>query len=266
MSEVLVIDLRSLSYTGTTWLTLLIGSHPGVFALGAPQRAYQAVRGEVEPSELCRIHTTDCPFWPAAFAAGAFAGDNMYREVAAAASMGAIVVNNPFVDPQGVKDLDDEQVRVVTLAIVRDPRAVAWSYHKRHGVAAEQAAQWVVDHAYLAPVDDAVVLRYEDAAADPQATLLDVGARIGVDYSSDAVDYFRFPHHPVGGNPTPFAVVRRHLAAQPSEDPVVESRYQQAQHGSGAVTVVEGWRQFAPADLADVERIVEPVARRWGYR
>jgi hypothetical protein len=59
---VTIVAINSLSYTGTTWLNAVLGSHPRSFALGPPKRVYEK-RGSGW-DDACLVHGDACPFWP----------------------------------------------------------------------------------------------------------------------------------------------------------------------------------------------------------
>ena len=51
MSRVTVVNLRSLSYSGTSWVNLVLGSHPGAIAIGPPDRIWKLPVEEAEERE-----------------------------------------------------------------------------------------------------------------------------------------------------------------------------------------------------------------------
>ena len=57
-----VVVINSLSYSGTTWLNAVLGSHRDAFALGPAHRVWEMRHKGWE--EACLIHGKSCPFWP----------------------------------------------------------------------------------------------------------------------------------------------------------------------------------------------------------
>ena len=57
-----VIAVKSISFTGTTWLNAVMGSHKKCFLLGPADRVWEARKAGLD--DACRIHDADCPFWP----------------------------------------------------------------------------------------------------------------------------------------------------------------------------------------------------------
>ena len=60
---VTVAVIRSLSFTGTTWLNTVLGGHENALVLGPADRLWRFVNGE-ETGDLCRVHGGSCDFWP----------------------------------------------------------------------------------------------------------------------------------------------------------------------------------------------------------
>ena len=92
-----VVVVNSLSYTGTTWLNLVLGSHPRAFTIGPPDRVYQLLRtNPIErPVNACRVHGPTCQFWEE-FCAQYNPSENYYVQLAAHAQCDFLVINNPI--------------------------------------------------------------------------------------------------------------------------------------------------------------------------
>lgn len=269
MAPVTVIDFRSLSYTGTTWLNLLAGSDPRVFSLVLPQRVYAALRGEIEPDQVCMLHRGQCDFWPTAI--GKLDRDaNLYEQIAELAGTSHIVLNNPFIDPKGISDLDGSDVTVRKVTIVRDPRAIMASYLSRNEATVPDAISWVVNNSGLAeapPESNSIRFRYEDVVADQRAFLAAVGDHVGLTYGDDAVRFWEYEHHPAGGNPGPFNLISRHASGVASTDASIEQRYARVCADPLDVANPERWRDVLSADdLAELQTRAAELNERWGYR
>ena len=61
MKKIKVVNFSALSYSGTTWLNLLLGSHPEVFALGPPHRVWSLRKENFKGA--CLVHGQECEFW-----------------------------------------------------------------------------------------------------------------------------------------------------------------------------------------------------------
>lgn len=267
LAPVTVIDFRSLSYTGTTWLNLLAASHDAIFSLVLPQRVYAALRGEVAPDELCMLHRGDCPFWPNALQR-IDPELNLYAQLASLSETSHIVLNNPFVDPRGLTDLEAPEVEVRKVTIVRDPRAVVASYLARSNATVPEAISWVVDHAGLAEApagQPSVRFRYEDVVADQHRFLADLGSFVGLTYDESAVRFWEHEHHPAGGNGGPFALILRHENGS-THDPMIEQRYERVNADPLDVANPARWADVLTADdLALLTERSAELRNRWGY-
>lgn len=247
MPTVSVIDLRSLSYTGTTWINLLVGSHPQVFTMGPPQRAFRALDGTIEPDDLCRVHRGSCLFWPAALSAMAGDCSNLYSRVATLSAATHVAVNNPFVDPRGVKQLHGSDIEVVQLSVVRDVRSLVVSHRARHGTSVGESAEWIAAHQALAGEKAALRLRHEDVVADPAEALVAIGRHVGLAYPANAAAFWEHDHHLVGGNSGPLRELR-------SKTP------------THAAPATADWAAFLTQDeVAQIQSIAGSVHEAWGY-
>ena len=60
-----VVRITSLSFTGTTWINVLLGCHDRGFVLGPPDRIVNSLYDEPgDASQACRVHRSECTFWP----------------------------------------------------------------------------------------------------------------------------------------------------------------------------------------------------------
>ncbi len=211
IAPVTVVNLRSLSYTGTTWINIVLGSHAEAFAMGPPDRF--AALWSTRPEELCLVHGAACPFWPA-FCRRYDPAQNFFVQLALASGRRVIVINNPV--PTGLgRELDHPGVRVRTIHVVRDGRAVAASYARRFGKPfADVVRDWYAPAAPAIPFAEPGAryhsLRYEDFVQRPAETLSALGRFVGLDYTIDSLRYWDHEHHPVGGNQGLFALIRLH--------------------------------------------------------
>jgi hypothetical protein len=154
------------------------------------------------------------------------------------------------------------------LNVVRDPRAVAWSWSRHvdrpHATAGGEemwripahrsAAQWSALQVEMAAIQRiggtrSERLLYEDFVADPVGSLVDAAARLGVPLSATdlpALDDGRVvlgPSHGLSGNPGRFR--------------------------SGAIELRrdDGWtREMPTSDRAVVTALTLPLMRAYGYR
>jgi hypothetical protein len=205
-----VVVIRSLSYTGTTWLSLVLGSHPRAFALGPPDQAWNQ-RHEGWP-DRCRVHGTECELWPR-FHQTYDPNRNFYVQLAEVSGRSVIVTNNPLPDGAG-SDLEHKDLDVRNIHVIRDGRAVAASYHRKH----PDTSFYDVMHKWLRPSftafpfdphdPDRLCLRYEDVLADQRGHLQRFSDFVGLDYGEEALRFWEHDHHPSSGNAGTVMMVR----------------------------------------------------------
>lgn len=214
-TPVTVVVIQSLSYTGTTWLNYVLGSHPDIFGLGPADRPFALSRAEA--GTACRVHGEACPFWPRFYETWD-EGKNFFVHLAETSGKRIIVTNNPLPTGAGTA-LAHPRLDVRPIRFVRDGRAVAESFARKH----PQQAFFDVVRDWLAPsfnnfaFDDAdpdtLCLRYEDVLADQNGMLGRVGKFVGVSYDESALRFWEHEHHPAAGNAGPINMLRIHQGA-----------------------------------------------------
>jgi len=209
---VTVIVIESLSYTGTTWLNYVLGSHPEVFSLGPADRPFALPHDQA--SAACRVHGQTCPFWPR-FYENWKDGQNFFVHLAQTADKQIIITNNPLPTGAGTA-LDHPQVVVKRIRFVRDGRAVAESFSRKHpdrsffDVVGDWLAPSFNNFAFDPADPDTLCLRYEDVLSDQPGMLEAVGRFIGLDYDQSALRFWEHEHHPAAGNAGPIMMIRIH--------------------------------------------------------
>ena len=207
-----VINIVSVSYTGTTWLNLVLGSHRRAFALGPPDRAWKLRESGFEGA--CLIHGASCPFWTE-FARRCDPEGNFLVELATAAGVDAVVINNPTLAFREAV-LQHPNIDEVTIRLVRDGRAVAASYARKHpdagfvGVIGDFLHQSLHEFAFDPDGTMTLDLRYEDIQANPVEALATIGAFVGIDYDASALSFWQWDHHITTANVGPLALVKHY--------------------------------------------------------
>ncbi len=208
-TPVTIINITSPSYTGTTWLCLLLGSHPDAFTLGPPDRVW-GLRDEGFV-DACRVHGKDCAFWNA-FAKRYDPSKNFYIQLAEHAGRNFVVINNPT--PAHTKaELNHPDIMIKPIRVVRDGRALACSYARHLKTDMYDAIR---DH--VAPLfkqfpldtdrDDLLAVRYEDVLREQRTSLDRFGAFVGLTYPENALAFWTFDHHMTSGNAGTMALLK----------------------------------------------------------
>jgi len=100
----------------------------------------------------------------------------------------------------------DARVRPVIVHIVRDGRAVVWSYMKKYQKFLPYAWKWAAENLKVEflrrrhPDWPYVFIRYKDLAQNPQKTVGRIYHKIGVKPEEGTVNFTEFEHHQIGGN------------------------------------------------------------------
>jgi len=201
-----VINLISVAFSGSTWLNLLLGSHPRAFSVGEMKR----LRREDEP--ICTIHGKDCPVWSSFDRAS---DANPFRQLAAITQRDVFIVNNSrkFLPAQR-----EPGIRPRFVHLVRDGRAVAASMVRKGQHPTVASAARALKHELRRnerlirrqPAADVIRLRYEDALVDPAGRVERLCAWAGLDYRPAMLRFWQREHHFLGGNQgTLFAMLRK---------------------------------------------------------
>ncbi len=199
--SIVVVNIVSPSYTGTTWLNLVLGCHAESFALGPPDRVWELRHDSWD--DACRVHGAECPFWPT-FHGRYDAGANFYLQLAEAAQRRIIVINNPGRAHEQA-ELTHPDIVLRQVRLVRDGRAVASSYARQHDVDFYDAVTGYVRNMYRQfpyepDREDVLTLHYEKLLESPHEHLPAISAFIGLDYPADAFEFWRHEHHVTTGN------------------------------------------------------------------
>lgn len=201
-----------MSYTGTTWINLLLGCHEDTFALGPPDRFYE-LNDKSQAAKLCLVHGESCPLWPA-FCERYDREQNFLVQIAEVVKKRSFIINNPIMDGFG-RELDGPGIEVLPVFVVRDGRAVTASYARHFSVSFEDAlADWYAPAIggllETMKAKNDLVLRYEDVLESPVRQLQQIGDWLGITYSERLRDYWLWKHHPIMANQGTVAMLRLH--------------------------------------------------------
>lgn len=275
MSQIKVLQIRSLAYSGSTWATLVLASHPQALALGGGDRVFRLARKQA--AEACMVHGAACPFWPD-FLRDYDRGSPMLPQLAAYSGRRIFVINNPG-HGLAAQELANPDVDVVTVKLLRDGRATTHSWMRHHSQYYE--AFYDAVRAWLYPawkrlheldVGEASpwpVIRYEDMARDWRSAVRVVGERLGIEYPDDAVRYWQHGHHLPSGNTGALDLLRRLEGGeglshhrQSWYDRLLQDTLEDPDHP----VLDESWRESLTAvDLAAYDFVAGELHAAFGY-
>lgn len=215
ISGITVVNVQSASFTGTTWINMLLGAHEDALALGPLDGFWQA---RTDEGPICKVCGADCDFWPD-FNRRYESDRNLFVQLNEYSGRRVFIVNNP--DMHG-DELAHPGIRVVNVVVVRDGRAITASFLRKNPQYGSPPGYESIVRDWFQPITkrlyspsgqkmssaDAVV-RYEDVVNDVDHLFSTIGSRVGLDYSGDAADYWKFEQHPVSGSGGPMFVAAR---------------------------------------------------------
>ena len=267
----LVVNITSMSYTGTTWINMLLGCHREAFALGPPERVISMYEQGWEGA--CMIHGSECSFWPE-FHETYDPNENFYVQLAAASGRRFIVINNPIMANKAGKDLQHPDVLVKNMLVVRDGRAVCRSYRRNNpGKDFYDAVQWFARFGPRFEFDDqdpdVLCVRYEDVAGDQLSAMERLGDFIGLTYPLNFYRFWEFDHHPTAGNAAPYGMILWHQQGRKWGDPrreFYQKEFERLEKEPRKAIFDEGWRtDLSRRELFLFDYYCGETNERWGY-
>ena len=204
--KITAVVIKSLRYSGTTWINCILSSHERAMYVGPPDRAWTLPKEDA--GAACVMHHDKCPLWPQ-FIRTWDRGNNFLLQLAEYSGKDVFSMNNPT-DQFVRRVLDHPDIELKLLKIVRDGRANITS-ELRHQPGCyrffyDTVNQWL--YPALKGLEDYSLLgrevahywRYEDFALEPGSALKAAGDCIGVEYPSNALRFWEFDHHFTAGN------------------------------------------------------------------
>ena len=271
MAKAVVVNISSLSYTGTTWINVLLGCHREAFALGPPDRVVTMYEEGWE--QACMIHGCECSFWPQ-FHKTYDPNQNFYVQLAAASGRRFVVINNPFMRSKSEKDLHDAEIVVKNVRVVRDGRAICRSYRRNNpGKHFYDAVRWLAQFGSQFRFDeqdpDVLCVRYEDVARDQFAAVERFGGFIGLTYPPNFYKFWEFDHHPTAGNAAPYGMILWHQRGRKwgdSRREFYQKEFERLEREAHKPIFDEGWkRDLTRRELFLFDHFCGEINERWGY-
>jgi hypothetical protein len=236
-NKIPIVYIVGSGHCGSTLLDILLGTHPDVFGTGELTALHRFQKGN-EVVCSCKKHLEDCEVW------GDFVRQNaILPDIAVSQSkMGILYGSNNFVD-RNKKPIDaDEYIRQqesiydyliektgaraivdsskmperavlmqgstkyepIILHIVRDPRAVTWSYYRKYKRVFPYIFKWLLSNLKVELLSQRemkkVCVLYEDLVKDPEAILNSIYYKIGLKRHNLPVGNKLQHSHLIGGN------------------------------------------------------------------
>lgn len=216
LSKIKVLNIQTLSYSGTTWLNLLLGSHEDTFAFGPPHRAW-ALRDQ-KFKGACLIHGPECEFWTK-FGETWDGEENFFVALSKASGKRIFLMDNA---PQDFINatMSHPDVELMHGRYVRDGRAITASFARKMKAKGVSYLSSITPDAWFyhsfqgIPLLDTLrdlghlVVHYEDAVGNQEKFLKTAGEFLGVEYTERSYRFWEWDHHITSGNYGPMAMVR----------------------------------------------------------
>lgn len=204
-TSIRIVHIIAASYSGSTWLNLMLGSHPDSFSIGEMFWIKELGR------PYCAFHGDACDVWSRIDVQKA---PEMFHRLAAATGKKTMIVNNSL----GIVDAASSAgIPTRHLHLIRDGRAVTASYRRKHPEkSVHDACVWWksgVDYHRKQlgkhPPEHVLAVRYEDLQQDPLRGLNIICDSLGQQYSEEMLQYDTRTEHFVGGNLGTLSMVAR---------------------------------------------------------
>jgi len=211
-----VVNIISHSFSGSTWVNLVLGSHPEAFSVGELKSVFRTGGPD------CTVCGPACALW-SRFDLGS--AENPYIQIHQLTGKRVLIVNNSrkFLQAQ-----NDPRIESYFIHLLRDGRVVTASVmRKRSGTPMWRAAlNWrreVKRDLHLIAQQDAgrtTRMIYESAHADPEPEFRRLCQLIGLDMDPAMLRYWEQEHHYLAGNRgTLFAMTRKAEAPSAAAPP-----------------------------------------------
>ena len=214
MSRLIVVNIVSASYTGSTWLNLLLGAHREAFCVGELVSIVRLGK------PVCGMHGPKCPFWSRHDPSGP---DSPFHQISQLCGKRILVMKNAEdFDPH----LQDPALDVRMIHLVRDGRAVTASIMRKYPEksAWQAARQWAHEMRRSRRTIDrygasrAELVRYEDLMIRPEDELRRLTHWLEMKYESSMQTPWTADLHYLGGNRgTLSQLVRKQGLALPAD-------------------------------------------------
>ncbi len=128
----------------------------------------------------------------------------IYREILE--KSGTEIIVDSSKDPDRAELLaKNNSIELIVIHLVRDGRAVTWSYLKKYSKALPFMLRWFTFNIKVEILRKKnnfkyIFIRYEDLARNPKGVIKEILRQVGLEYEPGMLHFRHFTHHEVGGN------------------------------------------------------------------
>jgi hypothetical protein len=263
-----VVFILSKVRSGSTWLSYVLGSHPGIAHLGEYHRPFERpghvacrlceARGRSECEILHGIENVPKQY------AHDFAFERFRKPILCDASK-SLEWTATF--------LDQDRFQVKAIHLMRDPRAWFASQRRREPLAADVAVQrWVVMNDRIS---DFVMSRripccsvfYDDLAVRPGQYFPPLFRFVGSCFESRALEYWNYEHHGLGGNGAALNVIGKYERARviTGDDPFYQAHSRKHFHDTRWLAELSGKERRAFEQSAAISSLLARYSRDFAH-
>ncbi|MHC4993806.1 MAG: sulfotransferase, partial [Planctomycetota bacterium] len=235
-----VVNVVAVSYSGSTWLNLVLGSHSEAFSVGEIDRLLKWGK------TWCTFHGADCEYW-SRFDLNS--DENFFVQLHNITGKRVFVVNNTrkFLDEQ-----NHPRIKKRFVWVIRDGRAVMASTLRKYPDQSNwQAARgWARAHKkkhklfVKQPESDRLCVQYERLQSSQGEHVQQMCDLIGIEYEPEMLEFWKKPHCFIAGNGGPIIQVADYQGIDlPKMD---GSMVKKKHHDNRAI-----YKQQGPADFKD---------------
>ncbi len=231
-----VVFILGSGHCGSTLLDLLLDCHSQIVGVGELQHLAR------NPVCACGRNVVDCPFWYAAAtkikydlqvhrkkidfllnrpcfwqrrgldwrrldSENDFIGvyQSLFEHILQQSGKEVIVLSSKSV-PLFELLQKSEVIEPVVIHLVRDGRAVVWSYMKKYNSTLPFIWKWIAENIKVEILKlrykqiKFLTINYQQLTRDPEGTLKAILAEMSLPWQSEILNFRDFPHHQVGGN------------------------------------------------------------------
>jgi len=271
-SPTTVINIISTAYSGSTWLGLMLGTHPQMLSVGEMKWVRR------DPDNIaCGLHGEECPLWSRF---DWHAEENPFCQLVRLSGYRTLVVHN---SRKLVPHQRTSGARAKFIHLIRDGRAVTASMLRKNcapsmwGAARLWRYKLSRHHRMLKrqPSEDCLTVQYESLVADKHAELSRICEFLGAGFDPAMLEFWEGDYHPISGNRgTIFTAARRNESAKRGRaEEIAEeaTRNQQAdvnyyQQQDPKQFQDERWKsELSDRDLRLFGLVAGRLNRRFGY-
>lgn len=205
-----VIFVLGSGHCGSTLLDMLLGSHSKIFGAGE----LKELGREQETICTCGRKVEKCPFWLSVMEETKIefsrsnnpvaAQEQLYKNIARVSGAYSIVDSSKL--PERAMFLDQSKIiQPILLHLVRDGRAVVWSYYRKYKRLFPFMWHWFILNIKIELLKmrtglPSLFIWYGDLVASPQRELTRILDRINLSFEPAMLNFRAHEHHQVEGN------------------------------------------------------------------